>query len=473
MDRLRAHIGFTFKELEQSLWAAMLQEFGGALMSVLHMIDDTLLQGRDKQRYKVRDAVSRSMGTLFGLDLQFQRRRYVDVETGESVYLLDEVLGLAPHQQVSPGLQAAMLTQAVTTSSYRKAAESLRQLLGFQAVSHETIRQAVLATGQALEDEAEQERQDPQGRRRVDVLFLEVDGMMVSLQQERRGVLEEKIVTSHEGWQPRYPGSQAFALQRVRQFRTQDTADFWEEASRWVYSHYAIDERTVVVINGDRAGWIRRGVNYFPNAMYQVDRFHLQRELKALFRTAPATLHGLQEALDSGDVTGATFLARLAEAAPKLTDLRKREEALRLVRDLATIPEATVDYRLRLQARGVCIEGLRGLGAAESQVDRLSDRVKGRGRSWRPRGLAAMMELQCARNSGLFGKIVERIDAWCRTREDGAGLVKEAARRAVRQAVRTWAPSLGAKVPAMSVGRTASGGLSHLFHRLNESGMPT
>lgn len=472
VDELRDHINFTFKELEQALWSSMLQEFGKALTHMLEVVDREILLRRDARRYKVRDLVASSMGTLLGTDVTFTRRRYLDIETGKHVYLLDKVLGLKPYQQTSPGLQAAMLTMAVTTSSYRKAAESLCRLLGFQAASHETIRQMVLETGHALEQAGAKERQDPQGRRKADVLVLETDGMMVSLQQEKRRNVEEKVVTSHEGWKPRYPGSDSFALQNVRQFRTQEAEDFWEEASRWVYSHYDVDEDTLVLINGDRAGWIRRGVDYFPNAMYQVDRFHLKRDLKALFQSSPSTHRALLKALDGDDVTGATFVGRLAEAAGKLQDEKKREEALRLAKDLADVPEATVDYRLRLQARGVCTEGLRGLGAAESQVDRLSDRIKGRGRSWRPRGLAAMMELQCARNTGLFGKIVERIGTWYKHHDAGVVSVKEVARRAVRRVVRKMAPAFQATVPATVVGRTRSGGLSNLFHRINEGGMP-
>ncbi|MEW6724627.1 MAG: UPF0236 family transposase-like protein, partial [Bacillota bacterium] len=42
---------------------------------------------------------------------------------------------------------------------------------------------------------------------------------------------------------------------------------FWEEASRKLYSIYGIDEKTWAVINGDRAGWIREGVKYFPRAI--------------------------------------------------------------------------------------------------------------------------------------------------------------------------------------------------------------
>src|SRR5690606_20886126 len=110
------------------------------------------------------------------------------------------------------------------------------------------------------------------------------------------------------------------------------------------------------------------------------------------------------------DVTGAAFLARLAEAVAGLKDAKKRQDGEGLLKDLAEIPEAVVDYRVRLQALGLDTEGLRGMGAAESQVDTFADRVKGRGRSWSPKGLAAMMELLCWRNTDALPRMLTQVE---------------------------------------------------------------
>lgn len=471
MDTLRELVGVSFKDVEQGLWHKMLHEFAGVLTAVLESMDEVLLEARDKDRFETRDFQQRSIDTLFGTGVDFQRRRYYDREKKKHVYLLDEALGLVPREQLSPGLKAAMLTQAVTTSSYRKAAESLTSLLGFPAVSHESIRQAVIEVGTALEAAGAEEREDPQGDRQVDVIFLEADGMHISLQQEQNRSVEEKVLTTHEGWEPRHPSSAEFALVNVDQFRTND-ADFWEAGSRHVYSRYDITEDTLVVLNGDRAKWIRKGVKYFPQAMYQIDQFHLKRDIRRLFRSIPEQIETLFEALDGDDVTGATFLARLAEATAKLTDKKRRDEATRLLRDLSDIPEATVDYRRRMKARGLCTEGLRGLGAAESQIDRLSDRLKGRGRSWRHEGEAAMMELQCARNNGRFEAIVDRIEEWREKTSASVVPIKETVRRAARTVKSALAIPQG-KTPIDSSGTNASGGLSNLLHRINESQMPS
>lgn len=472
MKDLRNLIGFSFKQLEQTLWGIMLEEFSKGLVEVLSVLDELLFKQRDTKRFESKGFVSRSMGTMLGRDVCFRRRRYRDRQTGKEVFLLDEVLEIGAHTQLSPGLMALMLTQSVTTNSYRKAAESICRFLGFQAVSHETIRQLVLHMGDELERLGAEERQNPRGSRKVRVLFIEADGMWVPLQKSSKKRIEEKLITSHEGWEPRYAGSEEYRLKGLRQFRTHRPGDVWEDASRWVYSRYDIDEDTIVVINGDRAPWIRRGVEYFPNAMYQVDRFHLIRDLKRLFGSGSKTYRQLIDTLESDELTGATFLAQLAEATSKLTDPKRREEAQNLVDDLATMPEAVVDYRMRLKALGVSVERLRGMGAAESQVDRFSDRIKG-GRSWRPTGLGAMMELQRTRHEGIFGDIVEHIEEWAKAGGEMLEDAKETVRKAARAVVAAATDTLRAGVPIKLVGKSASGGLSYLFHRLEEGGMPS
>src|SRR5690625_7223506 len=55
---------------------------------------------------------------------------------------------------------------------------------------------------------------------------------------------------------------------------------FWDSFSRYIYSQYAITKDTPIVINGDGAPWIRKGVDYFEFAIYTYDRFHLKKWIK-------------------------------------------------------------------------------------------------------------------------------------------------------------------------------------------------
>jgi len=465
MDQLRSQLGFSLLELETALFEYMARQFAGLMAWALERIDDWLSNERDSRRFRMRDKEPRTLQTLFGVDITFRRRRYVDRETGKTVYLLDEVLQLPSHRQVSPALASWALGQAVLANSYRGAARSLEALYGHQVVSHESVRQVVLAAGEGLEKEQAKRLEWPAGTRKVPVLFLEVDGLIVPLQREggqRR--VEEKLLTVHEGWQRRHPASDEYVLVNKRHFRTQ-SKDFWELASRFVYSLYDVDENTMVVINGDRAEWVRRGVKYFPKAIYQVDTFHLMRELREIFGHGSPVVQELAEAREE-DVTGAAFMAKLAEACAKLTDPKKRQRCRALLEDLKDMPEAVVDYRLRLGAQGIPTEGLRGVGAAESQVDTFADRVKHRGRSWSRRGLAAMMEVLCWRNTQRLDEVMKRVEAFLvRTQVSLEGL-KRQTKQVLQCVVNEGVEVLRAHVPITDAGRTRSGGLSHLMHRI-------
>jgi len=78
--------------------------------------------------------------------------------------------------------------------SYRDARDRFCDLLGYDAVSHETIRQEVL---KLEEKDTETPLDEPKGQR--DVLFLEVDGLNVHRQQSERGSQEIKIGVVREG----------------------------------------------------------------------------------------------------------------------------------------------------------------------------------------------------------------------------------------------------------------------------------
>jgi Uncharacterised protein family (UPF0236). len=125
VKELRNLIGVSFKELEELLWTAMRREFSKVLASILERLDDWLKEHLDPKRYEVKGRETRGLVSLLGDDLTFKRRRYLDKQTGAYCYGLDEALELPDRERVSPGMKSIILTQAVTTNSYRKAAESV------------------------------------------------------------------------------------------------------------------------------------------------------------------------------------------------------------------------------------------------------------------------------------------------------------------------------------------------------------
>ncbi|MEW6725248.1 MAG: UPF0236 family transposase-like protein [Bacillota bacterium] len=229
--------------MERAVFGRFLEVMAEGLAEILQAIDDRIAEERDKQRYEIKGRVSRTVETLV-VPVEFGRQYYRDWVSGKPVFLLDEMLSLPEGQRVAPGLGA------------------LVAMLGVQG--------PFLRLGERVERDDEAARDEPDGKRQVPVLFVEADGLVASMQQERSLNQEIKMVMSHEGWSPRNPASDEYELLQRNYHVTLDGKDFWEEASRKLYSIYDIDEKTWPVINGDRAGWIREGVKYFPRAIYQI-----------------------------------------------------------------------------------------------------------------------------------------------------------------------------------------------------------
>jgi len=59
-----------------------------------------------------------------------------------------------------------------------------------------------------------------------------------------------------------------------------DEESIWEQTRLRLAQRYKNLKDTQVIINGDFAPWIRACTEYFKNALYQYDRFHLKKEVK-------------------------------------------------------------------------------------------------------------------------------------------------------------------------------------------------
>ncbi|HHY34982.1 MAG TPA: ISLre2 family transposase [Firmicutes bacterium] len=407
----------------------------------------------------VKDVRKGTIATLLG-DVEYCRRYYFDKKTAGYVYLLDEALGMG-RRRISPGLAVVAAIQAVIGPSYRAARDSLKRFYGHQVVSHESIRQLILRLGEFVEEEETRKREEPDGKRQVPVLFVEVDGYWVSMQKEKDR--EVRMMVSDEGWKPRTPGSDEYELVNKSHYLETDMQreDFWDKASRHLYSMYDIDEKTLVIINGDRAKWIRKGVEYFPKAIYQVDRYHLKRELRDLLRDTQHLENGLG-AVDRSDVDGLTeVLKRVRREVREPVRHTKINELLAAIREM---PEAFRDYRVRLEEMGYDTRGMRGMGATESNVNKFSMRLKKRGQSWSLEGLNAMIHSMVKYFEDKLDRYAEHVSRVHNllSEEKVAQTTEEIASKVTTD---IYEAKRGG-VPLLNVGTSRSGGLSKVLRRL-------
>ncbi|XGA32523.1 UPF0236 family protein [Virgibacillus sp. CBA3643] len=244
------------KEIEQELFGRLQNYFHVVLQNLLEDMDVWIMDNRDHKRYKYEEKQSASMDTVFG-PITIHRRKYTDREKGVRVALLDQYLQFKGNNSLSPYLAELAVDWAVRGPSYRDARDRLQQLLGYQVMSHEQIRQNVLQVQEVDHTVDEDSRENPAA------LFLEVDGIHTPLQNNKKGSREVKVGIAHQGWEKRHPRSEEYVLVNKTYDHTLENSEFfWEGFSRQLYEQYDIREDTPIVINGDGAPWIREGVAY-------------------------------------------------------------------------------------------------------------------------------------------------------------------------------------------------------------------
>ena len=171
--------------------------------------DKRIEESRDQKRFNVVNSRRITVATLFG-DVTFGQTYYKDCETGRYVYLLDEVLGV--DGGISPCLAVVAAVEAVIGPSYRAACKSLEELYGHHVISHETMRQLVLKTGKQIGSEEKRRKQEPEGKNKVPIIFMEADGCVLHMQRQNKRNQELKVMIAHERWENRTPGNKEYEL---------------------------------------------------------------------------------------------------------------------------------------------------------------------------------------------------------------------------------------------------------------------
>lgn len=405
-----------FEIIERAMWLALGDVFRQLMAELLEAMDKELMTKRDVARYENKGLESREVETLVGA-VRFKRHYYWDREVHRWVYLLDEKIGLKEYVRVSPGVGELAVVWGTKGSSYRDARDRVKELVGYQVLSHEAIRRLIKQVAEQIRDEEAARERESGGSRRVEVLFCEVDGLWTTLQRGRgkrcgRRRREVKQATVHEGWRVRQGKGRErdyALLNPTHHCSLEESGEgFWEGLRAKLAARYAELDRTLIVINGDGAEWIREGEGHFGQVMRQRDRFHIKRELMRVLKGHPERLGRAREALDTNDIAG--VLAELEEAERESKDPRKAEELRRAREDWVGDREAIADYRVRLKDAGVRVKPhWRGLGAAESNVDRFKNRIGKRGRSWSREGLDAILTALCKLYEGTLPDYVRRL----------------------------------------------------------------
>jgi hypothetical protein len=331
------------------------------------------------------------------------RRRQYGGGAGRGRCLLDECLGMSRYSHVTISVKELALEMA-SMMPYRRSAAVLRKATAID-LAHQTIWRLVAKAADPYLNEGRREIKSfletgeiPEGENhRVARLMVEADGVMLSLQRERERKAEVKLGIAYEGWEK--VGKDRYRTVNKTCFAAVDDGEsFWAGMTLKLHNKYDLAGIKNTIVGGDGARWVKEGANYI-NGRFQLDRYHLHRELTTALGRDQDTRGRIWRACETGAVDSG--LEILAEVMSRV----KGEQAARLARAYHYLWEnrsGVADYRLDIPDES---EGLRRTGAMEGNVDKLVvRRMKNQGMSWSVRGIRRLL---CVRFLVLEGKLVE------------------------------------------------------------------
>ncbi|MDP2720140.1 MAG: ISLre2 family transposase [Dehalococcoidia bacterium] len=412
--------------------------------AILEKVDALLMEHRDK-RLLVKHIRSRWYKTSLGA-VKVKRRQYRDEKEKRYRYLLDEVSGMEKENgHTSINVQDMALGLACTMS-FRRSAEILKKTTPID-LSHQRIWKLLGKVADAYIGKTENETRHfldtgeiPQGEgKKVARLMVEADGVMLSLQREKARKAEAKLGIAYEGW--KQVGKDRYSTVNKTIFADTGNSDqYWAGMYLKLQKKYDLGSLRQTILGGDGASWVKEGIHY-TGGQFQIDRYHLNRELCFALGPDKNTIRLVREACEYGDIEKAASL--LSEARRKATG-DQADKIARAARYLRNNSNGLRDYRLDLGEEG---KGSRRTGAIEGNVDKLIvRRMKNQGMNWTLKGMRRMIYV---RFLYLEGKLKDWLYQYTEPPSEVIVPVKKA-RRIIDKKVKEYNPHwLEAGLPAL------------------------
>ena len=237
----------------------------------LEGLDEVLRESNERKRHYTIEKRSqeKTVATNVG-PVTYQRTYFQHKRDGHYACLLDEKMGIEPHQRVSLELAVSMLESARDTS-YQKTAERFAYT-GVQ--SRTTVMNCVHHMGMIESSE------HPIPTRKVmPVLYVEADEDHVAMQDNTNQQM--KLIYVHEGYQP--VGKKRNALINPHYFTglySKSSDELWYEVLTYLDTAYDLDQVEEINLSGDGASWIKMGKDILPKCRFHLDKYHLQKAMR-------------------------------------------------------------------------------------------------------------------------------------------------------------------------------------------------
>ena len=285
MDTIVKENLISFKDLEKKVFDYVCELGCELTKTLLERYDKELMNNRNKKEYRNKGCRKTSIKTVYG-EVEYQRTVYqTRTEDGKiaHIYLLDEAMSMDKIGLISTNL-AEKIADAVTEAPYRVTAELISNTCG-QTVSHGGVWNLVQQLGNRISEEeeiavSEMKHDQAKGTEQISVLFEEMDGVWLRMQgkdHKRTKKQEKKVAVMYEGWEK--DGKKNSRLHHKQVLAGMENSDkFHQKREAKLCQRYLADEIEQRILNGDGGSWIKDP--YDPDAIFQLDRFHIYQEIK-------------------------------------------------------------------------------------------------------------------------------------------------------------------------------------------------
>ena len=299
-EKLKSEFNIFFSGKETDIEAA--ESFFGSRIAeaVLHLLqayyeqqDQQLLEdkaGRKQAELSVeRHGDKREVLTLFGR-LGYHRTYYKKASGGYE-YPVDELAGVEAYERISEGV-ALSLVNASCQMSYAKASRYVTD----GHVSRQTVMNKIrLANPQ----------QETFERQAVSELHVDADEDHVNLQTGKNTIVP--LVSVYEGIERCGKRGVCKNVFHISEYGS-SIESLWEKVSDEIERRYDLTN-TKIYLHGDGAKWIKQGLEYLPNCVFVLDRYHknkaIKQALSGIDRMAASQYENhIRKALDECDRAG-------------------------------------------------------------------------------------------------------------------------------------------------------------------------
>jgi len=240
--------------------------------------DELLRQRKDLRKgwYIVRKDET-SLLTSLG-EIVYHKTLFKNTVTGESCYLLDQLMGIEHHARITEDAEARILKEA-SESSYRKGGANAS--INGDSVSKEAVMNKL--------HRLEFPILKPEKKKELKTIYIDADEDHVSLQYlEHKGDIKKprintvmpRIIYVYEGvdtddeGRPKLMNTKYFGGVYDGQ---KSISDLWTEVLNYLNEAYDMDVVDRIYINGDGAPWIRSGEKIIPKSKFALDKYHMHK----------------------------------------------------------------------------------------------------------------------------------------------------------------------------------------------------